>query len=207
MATYCNTADILTTAMTKFSDDSDDLRVLALGWLNEIVRDVLNQPRTWWFLKTGTSLSVTANAITLPSGMGEVINIEGTDFFLTPSDQLTDEEVYSMNDDDDTTPPVGYTQTATTITFYPAATGTVTLRYEADLTADYTDAATATIFPIAFKPLLVAGVRMQYYDYDKDGRYQSESALYNYHMKHVKVWDNDLKPNERKNPHGYTRVS
>ena len=203
---YCNTADILTTAMTKFSDDSDELRALALGWLNEIMRDILNQPRTWWFLKTGTSLSITANAITIPSGMGEVINIEGTDFFLTPDDLMTDEEVYDLGDDTSDVP-IGYTQSATTITFYPSATGTVTLRYEEDLTADYTDVDTNTIFPIVFKPLLVSGVRMQYYDYDKDGRYQSESALYNYHMKHVKVWDNDLKPNERKNPHGYTRVS
>lgn len=206
MATYCNTADILTTAMTKFSDDSDELRALSLGWLNEIIRDILNQPRTWWFLKTGTSLLITTNAITIPSGVGEVINIEGSDFFLTPDDLMTDEEVYDLGDDTSDVP-IGYTQTATTITFYPSATGTVTLRYEADLTSDYTDAATNTIFPIAFKPLLVSGVRMQYYDYDKDGRYQSEAALYNYHMKHVKVLDNDLKPNERKNPHGYTRVS
>lgn len=202
---YCNTTDILTTAMTKFADDSDELRVLALGWLNEVIRDVLNQPRTWWFLKTGASLAVTANQITIPSGMGEVINIEGTDFFFTPDDQLTDEEIFALDDDTDT-PPVGYVQTATTITFYPSATGTVTLRYEADLTSDYTDSATNTIFPIVFKPLLVAGVRMQYYDYDKDGRYQKETTVYNYGMKQAKAWDNNLKPSERINPHGYTRV-
>ena len=203
---YCNTADILTTAMTKFSDDSDELRALALGWLNETMRDILNQSRTWWFLKTGASLAITANQITIPAGMGEVINIEGDDFFFTPDDQLTDEEIFALDDGTDT-PPVGYVQTATTITFYPSATGTVTLRYEADLAADYTDSASNTIFPIVFKPLLVAGVRMQYYDYDKDGRYQKETSVYNYCMKQAKAWDNKLKPTTRNNPHGYVRVS
>jgi len=203
---YCNTADILDSAMTKWADNSTALRALALGWLNEVIREVLNQPRTWWFLKTGSTLTIAANAITIPSGVGQVLSIEGTDFFLTPADQMTDEEVYDLGDDTSDVP-IGYTQTATTITFYPSATGNVTLRYEADVTADLADSTSDIIFPIAFRNLLICGVRAHYYDYDKDGRYGKEEALFGHHLALVKAWDNTLKPTIRQNPHGYTRVA
>jgi hypothetical protein len=203
---YCNTSSVLTKATTKWVDDSPELRVKALVWLNEVIRDILNQPRTWWFLKTPTVLTITAGAITLPTGCGEVISIEGDDFFFVPEEMLTDEQVFDLGDESGDIP-VGYIESGREIIFYPTATGTVTVRYEADLTTDYLDVGTDTILPINFENLLIVGVRAAYYDYDKDGRYTKEEMNYDYQMRVAKAWDNKLKPRQQKNPRGYTRIS
>lgn len=202
---FCNTGTILDKAISKFGDNDDsELRVLALGWLNEIIRDILDQPRTWEFLKTSTYLAVTSNAITLPSGVGEIIGITVNDVYLTPDEQISEEFAQEEYQDITGTTPEAYVLSGSTVTFCPGASGTATLLYEVDVATDYADLAD-TVLPHNFTNLLVAGVRMHYYDYDKDGRYAKEVTLYQYEMKKVKSWDNRLKPLPEFNQHGYVR--
>lgn len=203
---YCNTKDILDKALSKVQDSSADLRSKALGWLNEVMRDVLNQPRDWKFLHAVTaSVTITSNTITLPDTAAEIVYMKVGDYMFTMDDQLTEEEAFAY-EDDTSTDPEGWTRIGAVVTFLPGATGTCELKYEATLTAEYTDSTSNTIFPNVFKNLLMTGVRMHYYDYDKDGRYGKEVALYQREMDMVKAWDNRLKPMPKISNHGYTRI-
>lgn len=203
---FCNTGTILDKAMSKFADSTDTtLRALCLGWLNEIIRDIFDQPRTWEFLKASTSLAVTSNAITIPSGVGEIIGITVNDVYLTPDEQISEEFAQEEYSGITGATPEAYVLSGSTVTFYPGASGTALLLYETDVATDYADNVD-TIFPHNLTNLLITGVRMHYYDYDKDGRYAKEVTLYQYEMKKVKAWDNRLKPLPEFNQHGYVRT-
>lgn len=196
---YCNATAILNKALSKVQDDSDEFRLLALGWLNEIVRDVLNQPREWAFLNDTVDLAVTANQITLPNGVSEIVHIDLGGTFYLPADMLTDPEAALDR--------TGYTiNKANIVTFYPDTTEvSATVKYKPYVTADLADVATDTIFPIEFENLFLTGVRVHIYDYDKDGRYGKEEQKYAMAMSNIKTLDNRRKPELRNNPHGYTR--
>lgn len=200
---YCNTAAILTKALSKHPDDSAAFRVLALGWLNEVVRDVLNQPREWAFLAEPHTIAIVNNTITLPNGAGEVAYVKVGDFYLS---LLTEVEA----DDVDTNGIMyGYTISHDNIiTLYGTTTATTAeVKYNPDITADLTDVVTDTVFPIQFENLLVIGTRTHIYDYDKDGRYGKEEAKYSIAMGQVKTLDNRRKAADRTDARGYTRVT
>lgn len=203
---YLNTAAVLTKALSKSTDGSAAFRTKALGWLNEVIRDVLNQPRTWEFLKDSVSLSIVANQIVLPNGASEIICMTIGDTLLSPQNQLTEIDAFAIGTGGNSLS--GYTlDSDNTVTFYPGATGACALRYEIDRTADYADNSSDTIFPLTFENLLVTGVRAHIYDYEKDGRYTKEMMLYDAEMRKMKSWDNRRKPAPKSNPHGYTRGS
>lgn len=203
---YLNTSAVLTKALSKSTDSSSAFRAKALVWLNEVIRDVLNQPRTWEFLKEDVVLTITSNQITLPNGASEIITMTIGDTLLTPANLLTEVDAFAIGGGSSSLS--GYTLDAdNTVTFYPGATGTCALRYEVDRTGDYADNSTDTIFPLTFENLLVTGVRANIYDYNKDGRYTKEMMLYDAEMRKMKAWDNRRKPGPKANPHGYTRGS
>lgn len=202
---YCNTKDILDSALTKIIDNSAGIRADALSWLNEVIGDLAAQPRQWKFLETSTSLTITDNAITLPTDFNQLICITVGDYIFLPSGQLTDEEAAAYASDADTTP-VGFTLSGNTITFVPGTDETTcTFKYEKMLTSAVTDSVSDTVFPRIFRNFFITGVRMHYYDYDKDGRYGKEVVLYQDEMNKVKAWDNQLKTIPKWERHGYLR--
>lgn len=188
-----NTKDILDAALSLTPDNSSAFRAKAVGWLNEIVRDILNQPRQWEMLKTSTTLPIAANKITLPANFGEVRSIQiGSLYFLTPDEQLTEEEAFAVIQagGGDT---LGFTITDTEITFVPGATGSAILSYEKGVATPYADDV-ATIFPDAFSNLLIQGVRKLAYQSDVDDMYGPSVKLYDREMKVAKDYDNRMKP-------------
>lgn len=191
---FLNVSTVVTKALSKVVDNSPDLRAKFVIWFNEISRDIFNQPRDWAFLAVPVTLPIVANKITLPAGSSEIVSMVIGDVFLTRNDQMGPLRAFTYKDSTDTVP-VGYTLAADgTITFYPGATGDCVLTYEKDLDADYTDDTVDTIFPLDLEGLFITGLRMHNYDYDKDGRYSKEVALYQYEMSKAKAWDNRNKP-------------
>lgn len=196
-----NVGTAIEKAWSKFADNSTTLREKMVGWFNEVARDILNQPRQWFFLQSGADISIVNDTITLPAGVREVLSIKIGETLLTSKNHLSLEEAdgYSGSTNNDT---VGYTVSpGKVITLYPGGTGTATVRYTTDLAADYADLA-ATIFPDEMMNLFVAGLRLHYYDYMKDGRFTKEAQMYNYEMNNAKAWDNRRKLQW----HGISRV-
>ena len=193
MPIYLNTTAVLDKAMSKWQDSTAELRTKALGWLNEVRTDIHNQPRLWNFMRGTTTLTVSNNTIALPSGVSEIISIEGDNFFLTPNDMLSETEAYLLSNQDSDIP-YGYVKYPDgTLTMFPGATGSVEVVYEANANTDLTDSANNTVYPKELENLFITGIRMHYYDYDKDGRYGKEVALYQDEMSKAKAWDNQQK--------------
>lgn len=195
---YCTTSAILDSVMLEITDQG--LRTKALAWLNQAIRDVLNQPREWKFLEVVAPLVIVNNQIAMPQGAAEIVYIKVGDTFYGPDNQLTDEAAQSGLFPGYTLAPDG------TITFYPDATGTADIKYEAGLTTKYADNTNATIFPIQFENCLISGTLLRCFKFDKDGRFSSEAAIFEYQLKLCKAWDNTLKPSPVMSAHGYTRT-
>jgi hypothetical protein len=123
-----NVGTVIDSAATKFT--SKYPRTKCVEWFNEILKDVLGQPRTWKLLD------------------GSAID---------PSTSYTDN--------------------------------------------------VATVIPNEFSNLFITGIRMNYYDNEKDGRFSKESTMYQLEMSKVKALDNRLKGNATYEPHGYVRGS
>lgn len=202
---YCNVRDILDKALSKVPDNSSELRVKALGWLEEVVSDIAAQPRSWKFLETKSVLTVTASEITIPDDFNQLIGFEVDGRWLDKNNQLTDEEAELYTGTTYYTP-LGYTSKGGTITIIPTTTVTTCdFYYEPQLITALTDDTSDTIFPYIFRNLLITGVRMHYYDYDKDGRYTKETMLYENEMYKVKAWDNQQKTLPQSSRHGYLK--
>lgn len=204
---FLNTKAVLDRAATKFQDQTANLRSKSLEWLNEVARDIHNQPRQWKFLEEEVVLPITSNQAVLPAG-AKIVNLYNDNFFFTLDDQLTDEEANAIGTETSASVvPDGFTLSSdSVITFHPGANGTVNLKYEINLEADLTDSETDTIYPKDLENLFVSGIRMHYYDYDKDGRYTKEVMVYENEMYKVKCWDNRKKAVSKQTNRGYTRV-
>lgn len=195
--------EILDKVQARITDQSAAMRVKLLGWLNEIMHDVVNQPRNWQFLKKSASIAVAANALTLPADFGTLTSVQVGDRFFTPDEALTDEEAYFWNQI--TGEAEGYTISGSTLTFVPGTSQTsATVKYNA-VVADVIDDTTATIFPQEFRNILIAGTLMMFYEYDHDDNYGSQVQLYQMEMKKLKALDNKKTPLPKRNPHGYIR--
>src|SRR6185369_17990768 len=90
---YCTTDGILDAVMLELTDQG--LRTKALAWLNQTIRDILNQPREWKFLETVVPLVITDSQCALPSGAQEIVYIKVGDTFYGPDNQISDEEAQS----------------------------------------------------------------------------------------------------------------
>jgi len=210
-----NVGTTITKARTKFPGGIS--RAPFVVWFNEVVQEILNQPRVWKFLTEPITLAIVNNQITIPAGVSEIVSIQVGDTFFTQSDQLSDQEaakidaasdnILQADSTDLVTPPSlqGYTLTAAgVVVFHPALTGTASVIGEQNITADYADSAD-TIFPLDFQELFILGLRMSYYDLQKDGRFTKENMLYQMAMGKAKSWDNRHKPRPHYNSHGYIR--
>ena len=199
---YCQPATVLTKALSKHPDNSAEFRAKALIWFNEIVRDILNQPREWAYLSEPHTITIINNTVTLPNGAGTIISVKVEGSYLPLIEDIETLDI------DDTTVIYGYTLSNVNIlTLYgTTAATTAEVQYNADITTDYTDAAVDTVFPLVFENLLITGVRLHIYDYDKDGRYGKEEAKYAIAMSQLKSLDNKRKADDRTDSHGYTKV-
>lgn len=201
-----NAGTAITKALTKIADNSTAMRTACVTWFNEVVRDILNQPREWFFLQDPTTLAIASNSITLPAGYSEIVSMQVGDVFLTPANQISEEEAFDLYNGIEGTTPEGYTLKPTgVITFYPGATGSAILTGEKTISTDYADNAD-TIFPLDFENVFIAGVRMNSYDYTKDGRYTKEVMIYQDAMNKVKRWDNTRKAIPNYDPSAYVRT-
>jgi len=197
---YLNTQSILDAVMLELVDNSATMRTKALAWLNQTIRDTLNQPRAWKFLEATVTLDITDNQITLPAGASEIVYLLIGNAMLTPANQLSDVDAQRGE--------VGYTRSADgAVTIYPGATGECVLKYEAGLNTKYTDSEDATIFPLEFENVFISGTLMRCFKTEKDGRFPAEVELYRYQLELVKAWDNRLKPQPGTNSHGYIRAA
>jgi len=197
---FLTTKSVLDAVMLEVTDNSDAMRVKALAWLNQAVRDVLNQPRAWKFLEAVEVLSISNNQITLPAPASEVVYLKVGDSMFVPHDQLSDLEALDGC--------VGYTRdTDGTITFEPGASGSCELKYETGLNTKYADSEDSTIFPVELENLLISGTLLRCFKYDKDGRFPAETELFKYQMSLAKSWDNRLKPLPKNDTHGYIRIT
>lgn len=197
-----NVGTAITKALTKLPAGLP--RAQFVAWFSEIARDVLNEPRVWKFLTQPVSVEIIENQVALPDGTGELVSIQIGDLLYTMADQLSDADALAV--DNETMDQQGFTLDSTSMlaTFHPGATGTALVTVEQDITSDYEDEA-YTIFPDVFSNLFVIGLRMHWYDKQKDGRFTKEHTLYQMELSKVKAWDNRLKPVPHFNRHGYTR--
>lgn len=197
-----NVGTAITKAVNKLTGSLP--RAQFVVWFNEVARDILNQPREWQFLQAPVSLAITNSQITIPATMSEITSIQVGLVFMTQGDQLTAEAAFIADQNQNTTNP-GYTlDAAGVLTFHPTLAGTAIVTGETDLTADYADNA-ATIFPLAFENLFITGLRMHFYDKDKDGRFTKENKQYQLDMYKLKSWDNRHKPAIPYNRRGFNR--
>lgn len=195
-----NVGTVITKALTKITGNVS--RATLVTWFNEIAEDVMNQPRQWHFLEQPLALQILDNQITIPPYISELFSIQVGESFYTPKDQLTDEEAAESEQNR----LAGYTfANDGTVTFYPPKTGTASVAGEQSVLFDYVDNA-ATIFPLIFENLFIIGLRMHFYDLDKDGRFTKENTLYQLEINKLKAWDNKLKPLPHYNSHGYIRA-
>ena len=133
-----NVGTVINKALTKATDPTNPLRARMVTWFNDIVYDVLHQPRVWFWLTEPLSLPIVSNQVTLPAGVSEIVEIQVGNIFFTQSNQLSDARAaqidqaaqlfYESADYDDYMPNdlMGYTldATGTIITFHPPlATG------------------------------------------------------------------------------------
>jgi hypothetical protein len=202
---YVNTKNVLDAALSMAQDNSSTLRSRAIYWFNEVKRDVLNQPRQWWFLKKTASIAVSSNAITLPADFSQLVSIEIGDKFFTPDEALSEEEVFNNTDEDAVNPePMGFSLSPAAITFCPGASGTAILTYTPEISASYADNE-VTIFPIECEQLFIEGVRFKYFYFDKDSRMTAADIIYKGEMSALKTLDNKRKAMPKPNRHGYIR--
>lgn len=202
-----NVGSAITKATTKLTGNLP--RPQFVTWFNEIVSDIKRQPRKWFFLKTTSSVLIANNQITIPSTISEIISIEIGNLFFTQKDQLSDEDAAAIDTYGNTINDglsQGYTlDPGGIITFHPGQTGTAMVTGEAVITANYADNAT-TVFPDEFDGLFIDGLRMHFYDAQKDGRFTKESMQYQIDMNNIKAWDNKHKPLPKFSKHGYVRA-
>lgn len=207
-----NVGTIIDKALTRITGNIP--RPTLVVWFNEVVDDILSQPREWKFLTEPITLPITDSQITIPAGVSEVISIQVGDTVFTPSDQLGARDAVKIDSGESALlsvsgilPPHlrGYTlDAAGVITFHPGLSGSAVVTVENDITTDYTDEQD-TIFPGTFQGLFISGLRKAAYNVDKDGRYAAESAEYNTQLSQVIAWDNRLKARPSWNPRGYVR--
>ena len=201
---------ILDRVSSRIEDNSPELRVKLLGWLNQVMHDVatakVNDP--WEFLKkTKTGLTIADNMIAKPTDFDEVINVKiGSARLLEAKHKLSDEEAFRHTDTNAVNPlPVGFTLNSTSIVFWPGATGTADLKYICEV-PEYADDTTATVFPAQMVNVLVYGALNQYFEYDADPQFANAPRLYEHYLSKAKRWDNSKKPLERMNRRGYLRT-
>lgn len=166
---YLTTNSVLDLALGKQHDTSSALLVKALAWLNEAMQKLYLE-RDWICLDRTAELTATDNAVTKPADYGRFRYAQSTDaFFLDGRDRLTEREAYQYTDDAAANPvPVGFTESATAITFLPGATGVVTIGYTCVLPT-YADSST-TLLDAKFTNLLARSVLSAVYEYDQDQR-------------------------------------
>jgi hypothetical protein len=198
-----NSGEAITRALTKIVGGTD--RTVFVVWFNEIVKDILLQPRVWKFLTEPLVIPIVNNQITIPAGVSEIISIQVGNVFFTQGDMLSDAEAASIDAElTEFFDRQGYTLANGDITFHPGLTGDAAVKAEQTILTDYADNAD-TIFPQEFENLFITGLRMNFYDTDKDGRFTKENMQYQMEMSKVKAWDNRTKPLPHFHPRGYTR--
>lgn len=206
MSEYCNVANVLDTALSLVQDNSAANRARFLTWLGLVVRNVVESKQNlpWGFLKKSASLAITAMAVTKPTDYDRLKLATIGDMRLSTKHLLSEEEAEAIYDAT-ATEPSGYTEDATTITFYPGATGTCDLSYFRTIPAiaDNTD---ATIFPASMLELLVHGVLSYYFLFDGDPNAAASGAVYDALLKKAKARDNKAEhPLPQFNRNGYRR--
>lgn len=169
---YLHTTILLDLALGKQHDTSNALWVKALDWLNEAMQKLYLE-RDWMCLDRTYDLTVANNAITKPDDYGRFryaqSTTSGQEFFLDGRDRLTEREAYQYTDDAAANPvPVGFTESATAITFLPGATGDVTLGYTCILPSYAYDS--MTLLDVKFTNLLARSVLSAIYEYEQDQR-------------------------------------
>jgi len=191
---YCNTAAILTEALTRVHDNSTDMRTRLLSWLNSVMRSVANYPRKWEFLKKSATIAIGSGVFALPSDFGRVRSVNTGDYlFVQP---LSDSEVFQER--------IGFTVGATSITLHELDDVTsIDLNYTAAMTADYTDVSTATIFPYECQTYFVRALVSAAYEYDKDNDILPSLGLTEKELKQLRAMDNLRKPLPERSSRGY----
>lgn len=207
--------EILDTALMMVTDNGGTLRAKSVFWLHEVMRDVMNQPRQWEMLKTVSAvLVISSNQVTLPVDCGEVFNFtvddgQGREYFFQPQEALLSDAESFDEDQLSGVAPTGYTLTATTLIFHPAASGTCTINYEPKLPAvDYTDTdlvSGTTFFPAEFKNVLMQGVRAKCWTSEHDELFTDAKSDYRDELRLIKLLDNTKKALPKVDPHGYLR--
>jgi hypothetical protein len=196
---------ILDNVLTRIPDNSAAMRAKCLIWLNEAMRGLTSEPREWEFLKkTAAALPITANQITLPVDFGRVVSVQVDKTFLTPDEELTDEEAFYVDQSGGATI-AGYTVETTTLTLHPTATGTATLSYVSGMPTDYIDDAIDTIFPIEFQNLLTRSVLAVAYETESDEMTPGALQLASVELAKMKRLDNKRKATPKISVSGYIR--
>lgn len=202
--TYLTTKQVLDKFFNRTRDNSSTLRVKALGWLNSLMTDVVNE-RPWLFLNKYVTLTIAANKITLPADFGLESTIAVSGVLLTDIDKLTEEEAFISDQGGGFID--GYTLDSTSITFHPSAEGAAVLNYSAQMPAtDYVDSMAATIFPVEFIPLFERSLMTAFYEYDVDtDRLPLGLAVDKVQMSRMKKLDNSRKAIPKNNRNGFVR--
>jgi hypothetical protein len=203
MSTKLTPVSILDNVLAKIQDNSDEIRVKMLGWLNNVIQRLSLEP--WDCLKkTSTSLTITGNAITLPSDFGSIMSVYQTDnFCLTKDNQLSAEEIYAIGTGVDI--PLGFVISNSTLTFYPEATGTCIVDYLLEVPSCIDDS-TQLVFPVQFRPLIERACLTHYYEFDADDRINVSASIETAEFGRLKEWNYKTEALPRFNNRGYIRT-
>ena len=199
--------ELLDNAISVIPNQDSGLRLLLLLWLNHVSTKLSISSVGWSCLeKTDSTLVVADNQITLPSDFEKLICAkQNSTFFLDANDELSEEEEYIAAGLDRSGNPTRYAIDSEKITFYPAASGTVTLKYIKQPTA-IVDSTAATVWPTKFNNIFLRACLDFYYEYDMDVRAAMSYQLDNVEITLLEVWEISKRPLPQvDNTHGYMR--
>ena len=199
--------ELLDNAISVIPNQDSGLRLLLLLWLNHVSTKLSINTIGWSCLeKTDSTLTVVDNQITLPSDFEKLIcTKQNSTFFLDANDELSEEEEYTAAGLDRSGNPTRYAIDSEKITFYPAASGTVILKYIKQSTA-IVDSTAATVWPTKFNNVFHRACLDFYYEYDMDIRAAMSYQLDNVEITLLEAWEISKRPLPQvDNTHGYMR--
>ncbi len=166
--TFLNTKAVLDDAQTIIQDSSTILRAKMLTWLNNIFQRLGNEFPWSCTIKTSTPLTVTANAVTLPTDFSLVDKLTLGNYKFMTVDEVNERNSFLWAGGGTT--PIGYYIVGNTLTLVPGTSEvSATLRYNPEI-PKYTDGTSDTAFSSAFGPIVQRALLDMYYEYDADNR-------------------------------------
>jgi hypothetical protein len=188
------TTQVVDDALMNIQDNSADMRVRFLNWLNNAIQDLAIE-RDWNCLYISVDLPIVNNAITKPLNYGRTVQIKNiaTDAYkwcITTQHKLSDVEYPNLKNNS-LANALTWIETDTTILFTNSVQfSQVTLVYIPQF-SNYAEGETIP-FPATFSNYFQRSILTTYYEFDMDERASMSNTLLAKNLKSLKHADNQL---------------